>query len=88
VITSQKEESSRVSDFICQKQTNGLYALLASIDIISYEEVLLDAIWVASDLKQSKQVEVLPMRISKYLDRRLDIQQHLLSSKDFSTFVN
>jgi hypothetical protein len=63
VVAAQDEEIFGVFDLVCQEQADGLERLLASVDIVSKEEVV--GFWgEATILKQTKKIIVLAMNIA------------------------
>lgn len=63
MIASQKEEILRVLDLVGQQQTDGLQGLLASVHIVTQEQVV--ALWgEATILEQPQEVVVLTVDIT------------------------
>ena len=63
MISSQKEEILRIFDLISQQKANNLQAVLSSVNVISQEKVV-GLRRVATILKKSQQVRILPMDIT------------------------
>lgn len=63
MVSSQKKEVFWVFDLVSQQQADGFQGLLASVYIVSQEQVV--ALWrKAAILKKPQQVVVLPMNIT------------------------
>lgn len=63
VISSQQKEVLRIFDFVCEQQTDRLQALLASINVVTKEQVV-SLRWKPSVLEESQQICVLPMDVT------------------------
>lgn len=63
VISPQQKEVLRIFDFVCEQQTDGLQALLASINVVTKEQVV-SLRWKPSVLEESQQICVLPMDVT------------------------
>jgi hypothetical protein len=66
VVPAQDKEVFRVLDLVCQQQADGLQRLLATVDVVSKEEVV-GLWWEAAILKQAQQIVVLPVNIATNL---------------------
>jgi len=69
VVSSQEEEVLRVLYLVSQEKANGLKTLLASVHVVTEEQVV-GIRRETAILKQSKQVIVLTMNITANLDWR------------------
>jgi len=88
VVASQQEKVVWELDLVGQQQADRLNRLLSPVDVVSNENKLLVARWIASDFEQPEQVKVLTVDISENLDGRLDIEQHLLLAEDLCALVD
>jgi hypothetical protein len=79
VVAAENEEILRVLDLVCEKQANGFQGLLATVDIVTEEEVVCFR-WEAAVLEQAQKIVVLPMYITanlnRMLARRVDVLAH------------
>lgn len=66
MVTAEDEEVFRIFNLICQEQADGLKGLLASVDVISEEEIVCFR-WEASILKQAEKIVILAVDITTYL---------------------
>ena len=63
VVATQNEEVLGVFYLVCEKQTNGLQGLLATIDVVAEEEVV--RLWGKSAIfEETEEIIVLPVYIS------------------------
>ena len=67
MISSQDEEVFWILDLVGQEQADSLQRLLATIDVVSEEEVVCFW-WEATVLEQSKQIIVLPVNVATNLE--------------------
>ena len=63
VVAAEDEEVFGIFDFVCEKKTDGFQRLLASIDVVTEEEVV-GFRREATILEQSKEIIVLSMNIT------------------------
>ena len=83
VIASQKEEVLRILDFVAEKKGNGLDWLLASVDIVSEEEVV--GLWWESPIFENpKKIVILTVHVSTDLDWGLKLKEVGLTKEDFT----
>jgi len=81
VVASQEEEILWVLRLVCKQQDDGLQALLATIDVVTKEEVI-TLRRTPTILEKTKKVVVLAMNITADLQRCLQFQQRILIKKD------
>jgi len=81
VVASQEEEILWVLCLVCKQQDDGLQALLATIDVVTKEEVIALR-RKPTILEKTKEVVVLAMDITADLQRCLQFQQRILIKKD------
>jgi len=84
VVASQDEEVLRVLDLVRQEQADGLQGLLASINVVTKEQVICLG-WEASVLEQAQEVVVLSVNIAANLYRRLELEQDRLGDEDLAS---
>jgi len=84
MITSQLEEILRKLDLVSHQQSNGFKTLLATIDIITQEDVVALR-WKAPILKESQQIMILTMDVTTDLNRSRQLQQGALLQKDLTS---
>lgn len=63
VVSSQQKEVLRIFDFVGEQQTDSLQALLASINVVTKEQVI-SLWWKPSVLEESQQICVLAMDVT------------------------
>jgi len=83
VVSSEQEEVLGVLDLVGEQQADGLETLLATVHVVTKEEVV-GVGRESTILKKSQQVVVLTMYITADLDWRLQLQQNGLTDKDVS----
>lgn len=83
VISSKQKEVGRVLNFVRHQQANSFNTLFASIDVVSDKEKLLVIIGVASNIEESEKVKILAVYVTKYFDRGLQLEQHILLRENF-----
>jgi hypothetical protein len=66
VVATEDEEVLRVLDLVCQQEADGLKRLLATVDIVTKEEVV-GLWWEAAVLKEAQQIVVLSVDIATNL---------------------
>lgn len=87
MITSQEEEIFRIFDFVSKEQANDLQVLLASINIVSKEEI----VWFwreSSNFKYSEQINILSMDVSRNYKRWVKFNQIWLPDENLLRFFN
>ena len=77
MITSKQEEILRIFDFIAKQKDYSLETLLASVNIVSQEEII-SGLWSSIQLEQLNQIIELSMNISKDSQRRTQFDQNWL----------
>lgn len=87
MVASQKIEILRELDLICKQQSDSLNTLLSAVDIVSDEQEFLVILRIPRDVEQPKQIEILTVHVTKYLDGGLQIQEHLLVLENFGAFI-
>lgn len=66
VVTAEDKEVFRVFDLVCKEKADGLERLLASVDVVTQEEVV--GFWRETTVfKETQQIVVLAVDISAYL---------------------
>ena len=63
VVTSQQEEVFRVLDLITEKQCDSLDRLLATVDVVTEEQVVC-LWWEASVFEETQQIVILAMHVT------------------------
>jgi len=81
VVAAQDEEIFGVFDLVCEEQADGLKGLLASVDIVSQEQVV-GLGREAAIFKQTEEVIILAVNITTYL-RAHDSSQHVSPQQDY-----
>lgn len=72
MVATENEEVFGVLDFVCEEQADGFQRLLASIDVITKEEVV--CLWRESTiLEQTQQIIVLAVNVTADLDRSFEL---------------
>lgn len=80
MVAAQDEEVFRILDLVCQQQADGLQRLLASIDVVSEEEVV--RFWrEAAVLEQAEEVIVLPVYVAADLCIKISVDIQYKSSQ-------
>jgi len=63
VVAAEDEEVLRVLDLVCEKETDGLQRLLASIDVVTEEEVV--RFWrEAAVFEQTQEIVILAVYVT------------------------
>ena len=73
VVASQQEKAVWVFHLVREHEADSFNTLLSSVHIVSYEQEFMASSGIAGNFKESEQVEVLSMNISKNFDRRLNV---------------
>lgn len=82
MITTQQEEVLWVLDLVRQQQAYSLETLLATVDIVTQEQII-SLGWKATVLKQPQQIRVLAVYIAAYLQRCFQLEQNGLLQEYF-----
>ncbi len=88
MIASEKEHLLGELQFKCHQKANHFKALTAFVDVVSEEEVVITTdvavvVGLAPNVKEPHQVNVVAVKISEYLDGRLErLDQYWLCLKD------
>ena len=78
MIASEQEKVFAVFNFVSEEEANGFYTLLSSIYVVTDKEEFTIRAGVASYVEKSEEIEILAVDVTKYLDRRLEVEQHRL----------
>lgn len=70
VVSTQNEEVFRVLDLVCKEEADGLEGLLATVDVVTEEEVV-SLWWETAIFEETQEVIVLAMDIAADLARRM-----------------
>jgi hypothetical protein len=83
VVATEDEEVLGVLDLVCEEKTNGLERLLATVDIVTKEEVV--GFWgEAAVLEETEKVVVLAVNVTTNLDGCLELEKDGLADKDLA----
>ena len=80
VVATKDEEVLRVLDLVGEQEADGLKRLLASVDVVTQEEVV-GLGREPAVLEQPEQVVVLPVDVTADLDRRLELEKDRLAEE-------
>ena len=88
MVSSQKVDRFREFDLVGQEETDGLYTLLATVNVVSREEEL--TVWpgVSSYVEKSEKIKVLAVHITKDFDRSLEVKEHRVLAHHLGSFVD
>jgi hypothetical protein len=84
VVATEDEEVLRVLDLVSQQEADGLERLLATVDVVTKEEVV-GLWWEATVLKEAQQIVVLSVDITTNLDGSLELEQNGLGNEDLAS---
>ena len=70
MVSTQNEEVFRVLDLVCKEEADGLEGLLATVDVVTEEEVV-SLWWETAIFEETQEVIVLAMDIAADLARRM-----------------
>ena len=86
MVATKQKEPLWILYLVCQQEANALNRCLATIDVVTHEEVLaLEGVVLARILDQveePQQVHVLPVDVAKDLDGHLQVEQDRLLLED------
>jgi hypothetical protein len=88
VVASQQEKAVWVFHLVREHEAYGFNTLLSSVHIVSYEQEFMASSGIAGNFKESEQVEVLSVNISKNFDRRFNVEKHFFRSEYLCAFVD
>lgn len=78
MVSSRKEEALWVLALVSHQKTDGLDGMLASVHIVSQEQVVLSVlVWKAHCLERPYQVKELAVNVSKHKARAADSDEAL-----------
>ena len=75
VISTQEEDMVRVFHLVGHQQAEGFDALLAAVHVVAHVKVFAVRRSSAHNIVHSKQVVVLPVKVSRDVDRRFEFEQ-------------
>lgn len=84
VVSSENEEVLRVLDLVCEQQADSLKRLLASVDVVTEEQVV-GIGGEATIFKETEQIVVLSVDIAANLDGSLKLKQDGLRDEDLTS---
>jgi hypothetical protein len=83
VVSSKEEEVLGVFDFVAQQKQNRFKTLLATVNIVTQEQIV-GLWWETAHLEKTNKVRVLPMDVADNLDRRTKFDKGGLRKEDFA----
>lgn len=85
VVATQDGDSILVSDLECHQERDGLDTVVASIDIVSHEQIV--RVWrLATDSEQFNQIVKLSVNVTTHSDRTSDLLNAELFGEDLLCF--
>lgn len=84
VVSSENEEVLRVLDLVCEQQADSLKRLLASVDVVTEEQVV-GIGGEATIFKETEQIVVLSVNIAANLDGSLKLKQDGLRDENLTS---
>ena len=83
MVASQNSDSIAVSDFQRHKQRHSLHRVVATVHVVSHEQVV-GVRWLAADLEQLHEVVELPVDVAAHCDGALHRLHVLLFDKNLT----
>jgi hypothetical protein len=86
VVSTQNEEVFRVLDLVCKEEADGLEGLLATVDVVTEEEVV-SLRRETAIFEETQEVIVLAVDIAANLDGRFQFEKNGLRDENLTSLV-